>query len=832
MKERVEAELDVFSKYRLEPLTPDDDPLIAKTARVFSSKVNTAPKASGDVISKISGFFSFVFNYLFPEKTEDHLIEQALTSIKYSKLLSPATFSILERKKTSDDILLELAGKLTLKPAENSPVLLLTHQKRYTEVFCYIHAHLLMRELAHSGEWQKVVSKEELDLLEKAADSGDTKTVASLLFSISKRVRIAKWISDRVQTEPQELLKNSLYDALKAGNTEAFAQKMGEFISAYTQANECSPLEKCWLEELAAFVKSQKAAPNLFEAISLQFMQNELLHDATERLITLHEDLKEKMKKAIAPLDESDLEQAARKLLDLYTQYGKILENEKELEVCPTLYAAQYGAVVSGWRKINTVFNKFKDTQQARASHFVCNCHYFEAISEHNKNLRWKGLPGKVDPFKSIIKGTLNPNLKEEKTALFLLCSMGGGHKAASDAIVSYTQLNVEENAYSYHVHSTDVPQEVLLKSDPVHLFLGRFFPWISTTWLWNTLNEYGWNNIMNFLRWVADSMPTPSQEAVKEMRAIMRRAVLKQNPDILIQTYGLGHTAHFAAIAEELGIPMIHVATDLDVSGWQEPPTHPEFKYVLPGDHPQVLERAGIGRNIRQEQVVSDIGPCVRLPFEERLTPEEIAKIRQERGIKPEEKVILFTNGGGGLPSNLSEQLASLWPGNEDPIRIIVITGANAQYRDHLRDNVLPKFANSPNVTFEVEGYVEAKEMSTLMQIADTFIGKPGGITLFEVLRTGVPFLGDHLKQPFYWERFNNKVLIDAQVGDKLETLGEIVPKLKALWEKGRTTCEHFNKHEKPSCEYAKLLSSMIKNAEGSDLLRNNRLSWTPVRV
>ena len=217
IRRRVQNELQPIAKCRLEPL--QDSGVLAKISRLFFSNVNTNPHTSQDVFSTISSFFNHVFNYFFPEKPVDPEAVQAIKSLKYAQLLSPEKCSEIERyldgKKNATElqtILLEVAGKLKLKREENTQVLLLLNQKKITEVLCYIHSHLLMRELDHKADWQTVISQSRLADLEKAAQKGDIKALSTHLLAISHKERIGHWISDRVTQESLEQIKGDIYE--------------------------------------------------------------------------------------------------------------------------------------------------------------------------------------------------------------------------------------------------------------------------------------------------------------------------------------------------------------------------------------------------------------------------------------------------------------------------------------------------------------------------------------------------------------------------------------------------------------------------------------------
>lgn len=105
----------------------------------------------------------------------------------------------------------------------------------------------------------------------------------------------------------------------------------------------------------------------------------------------------------------------------------------------------------------------------------------------------------------------------------------------------------------------------------------------------------------------------------------------------------------------------------------------------------------------------------------------------------------------------------------------MIVIAGGNNAVGNALNEKkkIGEKFitGKNPNVTLEVaedpyEGtedqpyYIGASELSRLHAISDVAISKPGGLSLGELLQTGVPIIPDRRVIPMEWEDFNIEVI------------------------------------------------------------------------
>jgi UDP-N-acetylglucosamine:LPS N-acetylglucosamine transferase len=154
--------------------------------------------------------------------------------------------------------------------------------------------------------------------------------------------------------------------------------------------------------------------------------------------------------------------------------------------------------------------------------------------------------------------------------------------------------------------------------------------------------------------------------------------------------------------------------------------------------------------------------------------TPEEVAAIKQRRGIDPEAKVVLAMSGGGGQESPFPELLLNSTP-NGTKYHMIVIAGANNRAGDVL--NAHKKEGNrfitgkNPDITLEVaedasvqtaerKYFVGPKMLSELFAIADCGFSKPGGVSMFEFFQTGVPVIADRRQEPLEWEDFNIRVI------------------------------------------------------------------------
>ena len=135
------------------------------------------------------------------------------------------------------------------------------------------------------------------------------------------------------------------------------------------------------------------------------------------------------------------------------------------------------------------------------------------------------------------------------------------------------------------------------------------------------------------------------------------------------------------------------------------------------------------VSKGVPEERIVA-AGLPVRLPFLTRL-PSERAK--EECGLSKDQRQLLMMCGsmGCGPMAELTELLAARLP---DDVVLTVICGTNqGLYRKLSR-----RFTTCENV--RILGYV--KNIPELMDAADLYLTKPGGISVTEAFAKGVPMV------------------------------------------------------------------------------------------
>ena len=276
--------------------------------------------------------------------------------------------------------------------------------------------------------------------------------------------------------------------------------------------------------------------------------------------------------------------------------------------------------------------------------------------------------------------------------------------------------------------------------------------------------------------------------------KRLIRLHFLMERPDLVMTTYHMDLNP-LIEVAEELGLPLQHLPTDLDVKikevFGKEKPDYEYFNTFLPDNNEMTMNSvktvpsAQCHFEQKPESEVKEVaGMALRPEFYISRGKEEISAIKKEKGIDPDVKVILVLSGGSGQELPYPEMLLNA-PNDGKKYHMIVIAGGNNAVGNALNEKkkIGEKFitGKNPNVTLEVaedpyEGtedqpyYIGASELSRLQAISDVAISKPGGLSLGELLQTGVPIIPDRRVIPMEWEDFNIEVIRQKIVENPLQ--------------------------------------------------------------
>ncbi len=316
-----------------------------------------------------------------------------------------------------------------------------------------------------------------------------------------------------------------------------------------------------------------------------------------------------------------------------------------------------------------------------------------------------------------------------------------------------------------------------------------------------------------------------------------IRELLFIERPDHIITTYHMDLNP-ILEVAEELGIPLLHIPTDYDMKFREvfgkKTTEYPHFKSLVPNY--AIEETLQTQNPLRSDQLVEKIGIPLRPEFYQFLDREELLSYRRSRGIADDEKILLISAGGNGQNLPHPEHLANS-PTWDLPLRVLVIAGKNRDFATHLQYNLKSQNGNScilkgknPNVTIEIvtnpdldkiipglEFFIQADQLSKILDISDASIAKAGGLSVAELLFKGVPIVFDLRVNPFSWELFNLNVAISRQMAISNYYLKNLEQDLKQIFEIPKN--QNFNFYFESALEsFCQCLNDQIHQVESDE--------------
>ena len=366
----------------------------------------------------------------------------------------------------------------------------------------------------------------------------------------------------------------------------------------------------------------------------------------------------------------------------------------------------------------------------------------------------------KIESLSAMI-GAKSPTGKPKplRHILNLACSCGNGHNGMVKALAGSLSSASALSDFRFSAEALDVPVEVTRSVDPVYRILKTIGLSVDTTGLYNLLLRNDLCSVINLLRWLGSGPPDPV--AAERKQSLIRQAILTRDPDLLNMVYAFDGN-DIDKVSQDLGLPLVYVATDFDLDDWKTPPTSPFFREAVPS-----LQNRAIHETLKipQEKAV-EVGLCVGPEFETKLTPEQLDAVRTRYHIAPGEKVVFFSSGGAALQNTIPERIALGYDDRTAPIHLIVVCGRNESFRKHLEESVRPRIRPGAPVSMTVLGFQERSSMAELSQLADVAIGKPGGMSSMEFLKSGTQMIFDETSFRMKWELFNADVFVSSGHG------------------------------------------------------------------
>jgi len=422
-------------------------------------------------------------------------------------------------------------------------------------------------------------------------------------------------------------------------------------------------------------------------------------------------------------------------------------------------FAALLGNMRTEWQLINNVFNRAHQT----FSHHLCSCQV-QAPASQNELAEW--------PFNSFPLIPLHPSPpvtaaqlqargisqadfqeNSKKTVAVIGCKWGGGHMEVTRGVCKNLA------SLGYHTVSVDLPEtlmsEDIIRNSWITRWLGK--DWSIATFFESLLKEKAFA-LINFLRWIGAKFFNMGAYSDTQFKLVMEH-LLKVKPDSVITTYS-AHNEVLIKACEMLGIPCIHIATDIDneIETRKHPPTFNLFKMALPFNTPDVVDP--VKKTTSEAQRIFT-GPPVKHEYTVPRTEEDILRLKQQWGIEINKKVVVVSNGKAGGFSPYPEILAKKYANtrSEDiPIHLVVLCGKdNSQFKRHLEQNV----RNKTNLPMTVELFTpKMEELMSMASHGGVLIGKGGGTTIYECLVRGTRILIDNVDPQFLFQDFKHFII------------------------------------------------------------------------
>lgn len=325
---------------------------------------------------------------------------------------------------------------------------------------------------------------------------------------------------------------------------------------------------------------------------------------------------------------------------------------------------------------------------------------------------------------------------------LILTAAFGSGHLTTAKAV----QEHLMAHDQTLNINIVD-----FYKLTSPHLSKGLY-----------SLYKFLVNNgipIYNYYYYKKDEHPSLI-ETEKSFSQILRKLseyLEDTKPQMIISTFP-GCSGYVSRYKKESGnkVPLVTCVTDaVAANEWLHDYTD---LYIVASAE---IKEALISKRIPADNI--SVSVPVRRQF---FSSYDRSKLRTELNVKPDETLLLFMGGGSGLlPSedNFYEELQNL-----PDTKSFLLTGSNSTLY-----NQLAKYNQSPNIT--VLGFIE--NIAEYMQAADLLITKPGGITIYEALCSGLPLLiyrpvvGQEIENSRFINK-NNLGIITHSTQELVETL------------------------------------------------------------
>lgn len=247
-------------------------------------------------------------------------------------------------------------------------------------------------------------------------------------------------------------------------------------------------------------------------------------------------------------------------------------------------------------------------------------------------------------------------------------------------------------------------------------------------------------------------------------------------SPDLIIITQGLA--CQWLGGLKKKGLisaPLVAVITDFIAHPFW---IHSEIdQYIVASDE---MKNDLISRGIPSSKIIAS-----GIPVDSRFSEECDKKyIRRKNDLADDILTVLIMGGGWGL--GRIDEVLLLIEKMEIPMQLLVVTGKN---------RILYRKLKNKKFRFPVHVYGKVDNINELMAVSDMIITKAGGVTISELLASGLPaIIWDVIPGQ---EEANTRYLVKNKAGIKARNIGEIADVLKkmVLSENARTNMQRQSK-------------------------------------
>ncbi|MFD1884584.1 MGDG synthase family glycosyltransferase [Paenibacillus wenxiniae] len=324
--------------------------------------------------------------------------------------------------------------------------------------------------------------------------------------------------------------------------------------------------------------------------------------------------------------------------------------------------------------------------------------------------------------------------MQSNSCVLILYASYGDGHLQAARSL--------QESLLSQGIERV-ILLDLMAEAHPLINELTRFVYMQS----FKTIPHlYGW--VYNVTR--AMKAESPLSNWLHSFGIRRLREVLEQErPQLIVHTFPQLALPHLKT-RWGLTVPLINILTDYDLHGrWLHP--HIDHYYV-PSEQ---IRHEAIERGVAPARISVTGIPLHRsfetIPVDPELRAHRRQQLRLEAGLDPDKKTVLLLAGAYGVLKNVRD--VSEVVAQRSDAQLVIICGKN----EPLRRDLEKRYGDTSNV--HVYGFT--RRMSEWMLLSDCAVTKPGGITVSECIRCGLPVF---LLRPVPGQELANALYLQQQ--------------------------------------------------------------------